>query len=139
MTAHALLFTLACIGISETVYLIRKRLADSKPSCFIGGSCTLVLYSKWNKMFGIHNDVLGLFFYAVMSVITGLLVIEVAPVTLWQNIAYVGVAIGALMSLYFVFLQWKVIKVWCFWCLMSAMTIGFMSLIVLTSNLILNR
>lgn len=135
---HALLFTLACIGISETVYLIRKRIEDSKPACFIGGSCTLVLYSKWNKTLGIHNDVLGLFFYAVLSVITGLSVVEVEPVTLWQNIAYVGVSIGALMSLYFIFLQWKVIKVWCFWCLMSAMTIGFMALIVLTSNLILN-
>jgi len=31
MTAYALLFTLAAVGLSETVYLIRKRMAAEKP------------------------------------------------------------------------------------------------------------
>ena len=137
MTAHALLFTLACIGISETVYLIRKRWENEKPVCYIGGSCGVVLSSKWNKIFGIHNDILGLFFYVTLSVITAFLVIGVEPVLLWEKIAYAAIGSGALMSVYFVFLQWKVIKVWCFWCLMSAATIALMTVIVLTSTLII--
>jgi len=34
----------------------------------------------------------------------------------------VAVVLSALASLYFTFLQWKVIKAWCFWCLMSGAT-----------------
>lgn len=51
MTAFALLFTLSAIGISETVYLIRKRIASERPVCLIGEDCTLVLASKYNKLF----------------------------------------------------------------------------------------
>lgn len=138
MNAHALLFTLACIGISETVYLIEKRIENQKPVCFIGGSCGVVLNSKWNKLFGIHNDILGLFFYVVLSIITALLVIGVGPVLLWEKIAYFAIGTGGVMSLYFIFLQWKIIKVWCFWCLMSAATIALMIVIVLTNSLIIN-
>ena len=137
MTAHALLFTLAAIGISETVYLIKKRLEHAKPVCFIGGSCTLVLYSKWNKTLGIHNDILGLLFYIGLSVITAFLVIGVEPLLAWDKMAKYMIFSGAAMSVYFIFLQWKVIKVWCFWCLMSSATIGLMLLIILTSTLIL--
>lgn len=137
MTTHALLFTLTCIGISETVYLIEKRLEHEKPVCLIGGSCGVVLSSKWNKIFGIHNDILGLIFYVVLGVLCTLLVLEIEPLFVWEKITYTVIGSGAIMSLYFVFLQWKVIKAWCFWCLMSASTIGLMTLIVLTSSLIL--
>ncbi|MEK7081962.1 MAG: vitamin K epoxide reductase family protein [Patescibacteria group bacterium] len=51
MTALALLFTLSAVGISETVYLIRKRLAAEKPICPIGENCALVLTSRWSKIF----------------------------------------------------------------------------------------
>lgn len=138
MTAHALLFTLACIGISETVYLIQKRRDHEKPVCFLGGKCGVVLGSKWNKLFGIHNDILGLFFYITLCVLTAFLVIGVEPLQIWEKIAYIAVVGGAIMSIYFIFLQWKVIKEWCFWCLMSAATNGLMTLIVLTSTLIIN-
>ena len=138
MNPHALLFTLACIGISETVYLINKRLENEKPVCYIGGSCGVVLSSKWNKLFGIHNDLLGLGFYSTLSVIMALLVIEVGSAELMQKMAYAMIGGGVMMSLYFIFLQWKIIKVWCFWCLMSSATIFLMALIVLTSSLTLN-
>ena len=36
------------------------------------------------------------------------------------------------MSAIFTYLQWKVIKAWCFWCLMSAATVGIMDIIILT-------
>lgn len=138
MTAHALLFTLAAIGISEATYLIRKRLDSQKPVCYIGGQCTLVLYSKWNKTFGIHNDVLGLFFYIILSLISAVLVIGMGPVAFLQKVTYFTIGSGGLMSLFFIFLQWKVIKAWCFWCLMSSATIGLMALVVIFGGLFLN-
>jgi len=133
MTAFALLFTLSAIGVAETVYLIRKRLASERPVCPIGGGCEIVLESKYNKTFGIHNDVLGLLFYLAASVVTACLVIGIEPMTLWETVFPIMIAFGSLMSLYLTYLQWRVIKFWCFWCLMSASTIWLMAIIIIIS------
>jgi len=79
MTSFALLFTLSTVGVSETVYLIRKRVLSEKPICPIGEGCATVLSSKYNRLFIIPNDVLGLLFYIAASFITAFLVIGVPP------------------------------------------------------------
>lgn len=135
MSAFALLFTLSALGISETVYLIRKRVASEKPFCPLNESCTVVLTSKYSKMFSIPNDILGLLFYVAISFTTVFLVLGVEPIIWWDKIAKVLIAGGTLLSIYFIYLQRRVIKAWCFWCLMSAFTIFAMALIVLISNL----
>jgi len=134
MTALALLFTLSAVGISETVYLIRKRIAAEKPICPIGENCALVLTSRWSKIFIIPNDILGLLFYIAVSFIAGFLVVGVEPVAFWNFIFKLAVALGALLSLFFTYLQWQIIRAWCFWCLMSAFTIWLMGIILLASN-----
>lgn len=131
MTAFALLFTLAAIGIAETAYLIRERYAEREAVCPIGGGCHQVLSSEYNRTFGIHNDILGLLFYISMSTLTGLAVVGVEPVAVWIVIAAMQVTAAAVMSLWFVYLQWRVIKAWCFWCLMSAATVVGMAFIML--------
>lgn len=136
MTSFALLFTLSAIGISETVYLIRKRIASEKPICPIGGGCITVLTSKYSKMFIIPNDVLGLFAYIVISSIAAFLVIGVQPMFLWNFGLKTLIATASLLSLFFTYLQWRVIHAWCFWCLMSAFTIWLMGIIILVSVVI---
>lgn len=137
MTPHAILFTLAAIGISETTYLINKRHLGEKPICPLKISdCHKVLESKYNKIFWIHNDVLGLIFYITVSILTSLIVIDIQHINLLDIIVKLLIYIGALMSAYFTFLQWRVIKAWCTWCLMSALTVFLMAVIVLTSSLI---
>lgn len=135
MTPHALLFTLACIGISETVYLIKKRRQEEAPACFVGQDCHVVLTSKYNKLLGIHNDLLGLVFYVIVAIVTALLVLEFQPFEFLDLFIKATIFVGSLMSLYFTFLQWQVIKAWCFWCVMSAMTVCFMAAIVAVSSL----
>ncbi|MBI4234691.1 vitamin K epoxide reductase family protein [Candidatus Peregrinibacteria bacterium] len=136
MTIHALLFTLAAIGLSETSYLIKKRKADSAPHCFIGGSCQVVLESKYNKIFGIHNDILGFFFYFVLSLILGLIVVGIEPLQVLDMLARASIFSAAIFSIVLVYLQKFVIKAWCFWCLLSAITIWLMTLIILLTNLV---
>ena len=136
MTSYALLFTLSAIGISETMYLIRKRIASQKPICPVGDNCALVLESKYNKIFLIPNDILGLLFYIMASFIGAFLVIGVEPLIFWDFIFKFSVAIGAIMSLFFTYLQWRVIRAWCFWCLMSAFTIWFMGIIIIIKQVI---
>jgi uncharacterized membrane protein len=136
MTAYALLFTLSAIGISETVYLIRQRLLAEKPVCIIGKDCALVLSSKYSRIFIIPNDVLGFLFYVFTSFLTAFLVIGVTPLGLWDLLMKLTVGLGTIMSLFFTYLQWRVIHAWCFWCLMSAFTIWLMGVIIVVSSLI---
>ena len=136
MTTFALLFTLAAIGVSETVYLIRTRIASEKPICPLGGGCATVLSSKYNKIFIIPNDVLGLLTYVIIAFIAAFLVIEVPPMPLWSIIIKILVSIASLVSFIFTYLQWRVIRAWCFWCLMSAFTIWLMGIIIVASSAI---
>ena len=136
LTPHALLFTIAAIGIAESAYLIRKRIAAQQPVCPIGTGCETVLNSAYNRLFlGIHNDVAGMAAYLALAALTALLVIFPVP-PLWVPVGIFAVLGAATVaSLGFIYLQWRVIHAWCFWCLMSASTIFLMDLIVLTVQL----
>lgn len=133
MTSFALIFTLSAIGISETVYLIRKRIASEKPVCLLGEDCATVLTSKYSKLFIIPNDVLGFITYIVIAIISAFLVIGVEPIVFWKFILKILIFAASLISFLFTYLQWKVIKAWCTWCLMSALTIWLMGVIILVS------
>lgn len=137
LTPHALLFTIAAIGISETAYLIRKRIAAERPVCPIGEGCETVLNSKYNRLFfGFHNDIMGMIFYIGMGLFSAFLVIGVDNLVLWTRLIQAALIGATIMSLIFIYLQGKVIRAWCFWCLMSAATVGVMDIIVLTSRLL---
>src|SRR3989338_7437432 len=131
MTALALLFTLSAIGISETVYLIRKHLAAEKPICPIGGGCAVVLSSRYSKIFIVPNDILGLLAYLTMAFIAAFLVIGVAPLQWWNFFLKLLVGASSLISLLFTYLQWRVIHALCFLCLMSSFTIWLSGILIL--------
>jgi len=133
MTTFALIFTLSAIGISETVYLIKMRLAAEEPVCPIGGGCEAVLGSAYSKIFFVPNDILGLLAYIAISVISALLVIEVGAENFLSLALKILVALASLASLFFTYLQWRVVRAWCFWCLMSAFTIWLQGIIILIS------
>lgn len=136
LTAYALLFTIAAIGISETAYLIRSRKKAEQPVCPIGGGCTTVLTSKYSKIFGVHNDLLGFGFYVGFAGVLALLVLGVGPANSLLLLARLMLAVATIMSIFFVYIQARVIKQWCFWCLMSAGTIALMDIIVLFAKTI---
>jgi len=134
MNFVSLFFTMAAIGIAETAYLIRERYASRKPICPIGGGCSQVLESRYNKTLGVYNDLLGLTFYVAMACIAALLLLEAGASMRLNQVVVLATGIALLMSARFFYLQWRVIHAWCFWCLLSALTIFLMSLILLLSG-----
>ena len=119
---------LSGFGIFETLYLISKRKKEEIPVCVIGKGCHQVLESKYNKIFGVvHNDVMGLLFYVGVLVMTVLILLNLGPLEIYAAILKVMVGFGVLFSCFLVFLQWRVIKAWCFWCLVSAGTVVLMA------------
>src|SRR3990167_4384000 len=103
MTSLALLFTLSALGISETVYLFKKRLLLQKPICPIGENCLAVLESKYNKIFIIPNDLLGILFYVACSFVNAFLVIGIGPLSLWRIIINILIISGSLLSIFFTY------------------------------------
>lgn len=131
MTAFALLFTLSAIGISETVYLVRTRRHHEHPVCPIGEGCETVLESKYNHIFLIRNDLAGLFAYVALAFLTAFLVIGIKPIALSALAIKIIIAFGSVISIFFTYLQARVIRAWCFWCVMSACTMWLMGIIIL--------
>jgi len=136
LTLQALLFTLASIGISETAYLIRVRRAATQPVCPIGQDCSKVLTSRYNRLFGVvHNDVLGFLFYGAFAVLTAFMVLGVGNLLLWELTALVLLAGATVASTVFTYLQARVIRAWCFWCVMSAATVALMDAVIIAARL----
>ncbi len=131
MTLYALLFTLACIGIAETSYLIKKRKRKEEAVCFIGKECAKVLGSKYSKVILFHNDTWGLLFYIFISAVTAFIVIGLEPILWWEIFTNISIAAAAVISVILTYLQWRVIRAWCFWCVLSALTIFGMGIILL--------
>lgn len=136
MTLYAILFALAAMGINETVYLVRKRLAQTAPVCPIGDNCEVVLTSKHSNMFLVPLDVLGLIFYVTVALISSFAVVGIGSSSFLWIAVRVLVGAGAVMSLFFTYLQWRVIRAWCFWCLSSAFTVWTMGVIIVLSKLL---
>src|SRR5690242_4419074 len=57
-----ILFTV--VGFADTIYLISKRKKGEAPICPLKGDCAFVLQSKYNKIFGVHTDMIGLAYFA---------------------------------------------------------------------------
>lgn len=112
------LIVLSLLGIVNTVYLIWKSRIKEPLVCPIGQDCNKVLNSKWNKIFFIKNDILGLLFYVGVIVGVVLLLFEFNGAIL--KILTIGSGIGVLFSGFLIFIQAKIIKNYCFYCLISA-------------------
>ena len=122
---------MSVFGIAETAYLIRQRKVKERPVCIFNEECHKVLESKYNKILGVNNDVLGLIFYILISFLTILLLAKTGPQALLIVLSKIFIFAGALFSIALIFIQWRLIKAWCFWCLLSAATTILMAIIIL--------
>lgn len=118
MNAHPLIFILALFGIAESIYLFYQRKKKRPPVCVIGNDCAVVWESPYSKTFGVGNEVLGIIFYATMAVLEYSIVWGTYDplLPLGEMILLAG---GLVMSCYFLYVQWHLIRAWCFWCTLS--------------------
>lgn len=141
MTYLITIIVLSLFGVGETVYLISKRRKNEKPICVGKDDCNIVLKSKYNKTFGIHNDVLGLLYYAFALAVHVLIALGYLvtaenifgdePIELLLVIFMLSTIVALAMSTRFVYLMAFKLKAWCQWCVGSAVTVMLMSLVVL--------
>jgi len=119
MNTHLIIFGLSLSGIAVTTYLCLQSLKKRPPVCLIGHSCEAVWGSPYSKTMGIGNDYLGLAFYIGAAIFSWAIFSGCTyPLVILGEYVFIGT--GAAMSVYFMYLQWRVIKAWCVWCIFSA-------------------
>lgn len=130
MNVHLIILFLALIGIGDSLYLNYERRRKRPPVCVIGHGCGVVWESPYSTTLGISNEILGIIFYATLIIIEWTLFIGDKSALMGVGEAlFLGV--GSLVSCYFVFLEWRVIRAWCFWCTMSAIIVWTMTVLAL--------
>lgn len=108
--------SLALAGLAITLYINIARIANKPVICPIDGNCNAVLESKWSKIFGIKNDVIGMLYY--IAVILGLYFIDYSIYI--PSLLKLAGTLSALMSIFLLIIQVKVIKKYCIWCIAAA-------------------
>jgi len=116
----ATFIVLSVLGLVDTVYLVYQHYKKKPLVCPLDHDCSVVTESKWNKIFFVRNDIIGLLFY--LTVLIAILIQIFSP-DLIPNLLLlitIATAFGLLTSIFLVYIQLKVIKDYCFYCMISA-------------------
>ncbi len=111
---------LALLGCADAWYLADAALTNAPLSCSIVGldGCNIVAKSSYSHVFGVPLGVYGLVFYGVFFLLA--LVALKKPLRKFDIALFILGTAGALMSAYFLYIQFVLIKALCIYCLASA-------------------
>ena len=88
---------------------------SSSGVCTIGGNCDTVNNSPYGSLFGIKNSVYGIFIFSFMIVLT--LFHMNRPSRHTKMLIHLAVILGSIIAIYFLYMQFFVIRVFCTYCL----------------------
>ena len=111
---------LAVIGFADASFVALKSLQGQVVPCSILKGCDIVLQSQYSRLFGVPVALIGAIYYGiVLLLITAFLLVWKSRI---MNCIVILIAVGSIMSLWFIYLQVFVIKAICLYCLVSAGT-----------------
>lgn len=122
VTMTIILAFIACaIGIGLSLYLFSKKITHTRLACPRAHPCDTVTHSRFSKVFGIPNELLGAGYFFIVAL---LLLIPVSGTALaWTSyLLFLTLILGGLYSLYLLGIQAFVIRAWCAWCIGIALT-----------------
>lgn len=107
-------------GLIDSGYLFLNRLKEKPLICPLNYDCAKVTESRWGKIFGVRNEILGMFFYVFIILAAFVVLFQPSLGPPLIKIMFSVSAIGLIFSLFLTSLQIFVIKNFCFYCLISA-------------------
>src|SRR6266568_1037456 len=118
LPAYSML-ALTLIGIAVAVYVARGNYTGQPLWCPIIDGCNAVVNSPYSRVFGVPMSYFGFIYYLYMFALAARLAFEpfAQPLRL-RAILYA--AMGAISSMYFIYLQLGFIREICSYCLISA-------------------
>ncbi len=113
------IIALALIGLLDALYLAYSALTHNPLACSITGldGCNIVAGSSYSRFLGIPLAVFGVFFYG--AILLSAVFTHVFSNRTLYHFLLAAASVGALSSLYFMYLQFFVIKALCVYCAFS--------------------
>ena len=125
---------LGVVGFGIAFHIYRKVKRGEHLVCVIGKKCDIVLSSKYNRILGFKNEILGMVYYSFVVILSLLFIFRlevIFGVSLSSILIVMGI-VGVLFSVYFTYVQFFVLKATCDYCIASALVNVF----ILTVELI---
>lgn len=116
MNYIVLLFSI--LGFISALIIYINNQKKNPHMCPRKGGCNLVTKGKYSRLFGFQNDILGMMYYTSLIVLIPFINIDYEVLTFVRTLSI----FGFVFSIYFIYLQMKVIKSWCMWCVISAIS-----------------
>jgi uncharacterized membrane protein len=115
------MFVLTLIGIADAAYVAHGNYTGAQLYCPILDGCNAVINSPYSRVFGTPMSYFGFIYYLFMLGLAARLAHEPFSSSLrFRAILYA--ALGAISSVYFLYLQLGYIREVCSYCLISAIT-----------------
>src|SRR3989344_2583936 len=108
---------LSIIGIINASYIAIKKKRHERLTCYIGHDCNKVIKSRYSKMFGIDNEIIGIIYYIFL--IIAVIILSNYDNNLLSHIFFGIISVATLSSLALVYIQIKILKEYCDYCLYS--------------------
>lgn len=112
------LVVLSFLGIANSVFLYYKHKKKQPFVCPMNSDCNAVINSKWNNLFGIKNEILGILYY--ISILIGSILLYFNNETIVYYLILISSSIALLFSGFLMYIQKYKIKEYCFYCIISA-------------------
>jgi len=110
------------IGFADASYLALTHFLEIPASCGPLRGCEIVTQSMYSMFLGIHLSYVGVIYYTGAAVLSQLLLGNHRY--RWWVVRYSG--LGALASIWFIYVQWGLIGAWCMYCLVSVAVAFFL-------------
>lgn len=111
---------LAVIGVLISGYLMMKHRQAKPLVCPLDHDCSTVTESRWSRLLYLRNETLGLLFYLSLIIGIGISVVYSLLAVKVYFLLFCACVLVFLVSSFLVYVQAKIIKDYCFYCLISA-------------------
>lgn len=108
----------AVIGFADASFVTLKNLRGETVPCSILEGCDTVLQSEYSRLFGQSVALWGALYYGIIILLIAVFLVRQRKDILKSMVLLT--ALGSIMSVYFIFLQFFIIKAVCLYCLVSA-------------------
>lgn len=128
---HDLIVILSVAGFGVSLFLAITKILSVPVPCGVTRGCEEVLYSRYAVLFGLPLGVWGTAFFSGI-IIAGLLANHYK---IWRRLLSLGLGLGSLMALSFIFIQFFVLKKVCQYCL----TVDLLTIFLLVWDLNIDK
>jgi vitamin-K-epoxide reductase (warfarin-sensitive) len=127
-----LLITVALVGLVTSSLALREHYRTDTSPCSINEKwdCGIVNHSPFAVYYGVPVAIIGIAGYLLLAVL--------ALRKAWWPLL-VCALIALTFSLYLTRIEWKVLQVWCVYCVINVFTIAFFTLLALLQAIVQGR